>query len=188
MLTPSDYLSNSSSIERLSGTETGEGDSYKVTSIGLRFGANIAKDSWDAVQAKWGIYDYGMMLVKRTTLDGYHTAHNEVTTIEDVYNSEHYTNHNDYLMIKSKRSYGDYAAPVYDSETNNYFFTLKLNIGDNSDHTITYCAVPFIVLNDGSYYFLEQMECSVRSLATELYGDDTYPYLSQDALAYLKTH
>ena len=177
LINPKEFLTNTSSLKNLYGTETGEGNSYSVTSIAFRFGATISKSNWDYVASKYNVTDYGLMLVKKTTLTGYGCS-----TIEAAY-----ANDKD-LFIRSKTSYGAYAAPQYDSETDNYYFTLKINVSDNvSDHSIVYCAVPFIVA-DGEHIFLQQVECSVHSLAEELHNEQNYPYLTNDALAWLMTH
>ena len=175
-----DYLADTYAFSTLSGTETGEGDSYRVTNIGLRFGAVISKSSWDTINSEREITNYGLMLVKRTTLDSYHQADNTISTIEDAFKK------GKSLLDRSKTYYGDFDTPAYDSETG-YYFTLKINVSDESDHSVVYCAAPYIVAG-GQYYFLQQIEYSVNSLATELTSDDNYPYLSTDALDYLSIH
>lgn len=187
-LKPSECSINSTSSMTIHGVESGEGQSLTVSSVAVRFGAVISGNDWDILNSKWEIEDYGLMLVKKTTLNSYHQAHNEINTIEDVYNSEHYDNKDDVLFIRSKKSYNNnvYATPQYDSDSGNYYFSLKINMTQASYYGITYCAVPFIVA-DGEYVFLQQMECSVNSLAEQYYNEQTYPYLSMDALEWLMT-
>lgn len=42
-----------------------------VTNVALRFGALIPVDSWTAINNEWPITDYGVILMKKTSLDGY---------------------------------------------------------------------------------------------------------------------
>ena len=163
-------LGSAYSIATLHGTES----NGEVSDVAIRFGARIPEATWNALTSKGQITDYGMMLVKKTTLNGY-----GYSSVEAAYlNGKS-------LAISSKTDKADYEDPYFDSEVGSYFFTLRLDI--TKAHNIVYCAAPFVVVG-GQHYFLQQMEYSVNTLAQELAADDNYPYLSADALTYLSSH
>ena len=143
---------------------------FEVDSVFMRFGAIIAKADWTAINSSWPISDYGVMLTKQETLeDTYH-----VSSIEEAYEGSNA------LTVLHKGS-GD--TPVAQDE-NNYAFTVKYNITQLANYDVTYCAAPFIVANN-HYYFLEEMRCSVCSLAGYCLSHSDCSNLSNEALTLL---
>lgn len=171
---PNHYLETSISAATLYGQESDNGGVTTVNNIAIRFGGRITKAAWDEIEDTWPVTDYGVMLVKKTTLENTYG----MTSVEQAYRA------GKTLAIRSKVSSGDpYELPFLDEETNNYYFTLKVNITGN-DYSIVYCAAPFIVAG-GQYYFLDEMRYSVKSLAQHYLSDDNYPYLTNAGLQYL---
>ena len=127
--------------------------STTVNSVAINYGARISASNWNAINNLEGyeITDYGCMLVKRTTLDN--TYH--VSTVEEAYEDEFE------VCIANK---GSGATPNIDGS--NYFFYIKLNITKVANYSVTYVAAPFIKVNN-VYYFLDEIECSVNSLAED---------------------
>ena len=138
-----------------------------VDTVKLRFGATISQTDWNTLDTKWGIDDYGIMLVKEATLvNKYHKD-----SIKEAF-----LDPNNLALGDVHRGSG--AAPTADG--GNYLFTAKINIADDTDYNTVYCAAPYIVV-DGTYYFLTEIRESVSSLAAKCKDSN----LSAAALAIL---
>ena len=145
--------------------------SFSVSNVALRFGIVIPKADWSSIHSNWPITDYGVMIIKKTTLNNTYG----VSSIAEAYdNSEN-------LLDLHK---GTYAEP-WAMDEDNYAFSVKLNMTSVSSYAITYCAAPYIVAN-GTYYFLDQIETSVNDLASD-YLDNGGSSLSNEALTLLST-
>ena len=136
--TPKVYLNSASSLSNIEG--------FGTETIIVRFGASIAKADWDAINEDWTISDYGVMLVKKTTLEDTYG----LDSIEEAYKA------GKNLANVHK---GSGTAPHLDGD--NYLFSARINISGNYD--VIYCAAPYIVAG-GQYYFLPQVQGSVNSL------------------------
>ncbi|MBO4667577.1 MAG: endonuclease [Bacilli bacterium] len=125
--------------------------STTIDSVAINYGATISKSDWNAINALDGyeITDYGAMLVKKNTLTN--TYH--LSSVEEAYNG------GQSVYIANK---GSGATP--NEEGDNYYFYIQLNVTRASNYPTVYVAVPFIKVND-VYYFLDELECSVNSLA-----------------------
>lgn len=143
-----------------------------VSNVAIRFGARFEKDVWDTMASKFTILDYGVKLFRRSA-----TSTNPTLTVAKAFE--------DGLTLATVHS-GSGAAPYYDEENGEYVFNARINFSNSDYYSIVYVAAPFIVIDDGSedgkYYFLDEVEYSVKSLAQHYVGDATYQYLSQDAL------
>ena len=149
-------------------TVTTSGGSLSVNNVALRFGALIPVDSWTAINNEWPITDYGVILMKKTSLDGY-----PENTVEAAFrNSRSVTN-----IHK-----GSGALP----QTNGveYAFTARVNILTEDDYSTVYCAAPYIYAGD-DYHFLTEMSYSVNTLANYCLTNGGSP-LSNAALTILK--
>ena len=123
------------------------GQSISVPTPFLRFGTTISKTNWDAIAAKWSIDNCGVMLVKESTLQN--TYHED--SIEDAYG------HDKTLAI----NYVNLSLlPSYDE--NNYMISVRIDMTDEAYRGITYCASPFIVIDD-TYYFLGEIHSSFNN-------------------------
>ena len=141
--------------------------SVTVDSAAILFGAKISKSDWNAINALDGyeITDYGAMLVKKNTLTN--TYH--LSSVEEAYNA------GESVYIANR---GSNLTP--DEEGDNYCVSIRLNVLRASNYATTYVAVPFIKVND-VYYFLDELEFSVNSLA-QYYLDNGGSVLSTAAL------
>ena len=146
-------------------------EQYTVSNVALRFGVIFSKADWNTIHDEWSISDYGVMIVKKTTL-------NDTYDVDTV--AEAHTNGENLLDLHKK----GYAEPSSFDE-DNYLFTVKLNMTLQSNCNVTYCASPYIVAN-GIYYFLNQIETSVNDLADELLSSGNSS-LSDEALTLLST-
>ena len=142
-----------------------------VENVALRFGVVIPKTDWNIVHNEWPITDYGVMLVKQTTLNNTYG----VDTIEEAHE-------NDYYLLDLNK--GTYAEP-WAMDEDNYAFSIKLNIKQQSNYDEMYCAAPYVIAG-GEYYFFNQIETSVNDLAT-YYLSHSGSSLSNDALTLLST-
>ena len=142
-----------------------------IDNVSIQFGGVILKNNWTAINDLEGyeITDYGVMLVKKDTLTN--TYH--VSSIEEAHANK------ETLYIANK---GSNDIPYVAG--NNYSFAVQLNVTRESNYGTTYVAAPFIKINQ-DYYFFEQVECSVNSLAQH-YLTNGGSLISSDALNILK--
>ena len=132
---------------------------YSIGSVAMRFGVSITKAKWDAINndSRWEITDYGVMMVKQSTLTTYGEA-----SVEDAYR------HGKNVTISNKLKNSDYDDPYLLSGV--YSFTVKLSSIPSTDYNTTVCAVPYIVVKDEQnheeYYFLTEIRKSVKDLAS----------------------
>ena len=136
---------------RFSAVEVTCGELLTVDStVGLRFGASIPQADWEAIEEKWDISEYGVMLFKRAANTAYPNL-----TVEEAFN-----NHMNYSTAKVTSG----ALPDTDDE-GNYIFSAQVNISSEAKYNVVFCASAYIVI-DGEYYFLdEMMEYSTITLA-----------------------
>ena len=157
-----DYKAKSSSFSVISGDEDAE---HNASNIKLNFGVRIRQCDWSSMNSGLGeITDYGVMFVKKATLNGYpkHTI------------AESFEQHS-VLAVVNK---GSGATPLADG--NDYVFSACINITTTDHYNIVYVAAPFIVAG-GNYYFFNEMEHSVRSMAEACF-DQGVSNLSDEAL------
>ena len=144
---------------------------FAVSNVALRFGIVFPKADWTSIYDKWSISDYGVMIVKKKTLN---TTYG-VSTISKAHENGEY-------LLDIHR--GSYAEP-WSMDEDNYAFTVKLSMTLEESYAITYCAAPYIVVDD-TYYFLDQIETSVNDLA-DYYLNNGGSSLSDEALTLLST-
>ena len=146
-------------------------DIVSVNTVALRFGVSIPQVNWNGLKAdNHEISRYGVMFVNKNTLNNTYG----VSTISAAYTA------------------GRELASVYlDSDViehedgYNYMFTAKINITSTSNYDVTYCAAPYVVVDD-EYYFLPQMEASVSNTAwSEYFGYTHNTSFSEAALRIL---
>ncbi len=142
-----------------------------INSVSMQFGASIFQNNWTAINDldDYEITDYGVMLVKKNTLANTY----KVSSIEEAH-----TNQKTLYIVN--RGSGDIP---YESG-NSYSFAVQLNITRESNYSTVYVAAPFIKVNE-TYYFLDEVECSINSLAQE-YLTNGGSTISDDALTILK--
>ena len=162
---PYHYLESASSYATLHGTETIEENVLTVSSVYIRFGGAISVSDWGSINSKWEISDYGVMLVKKTTLENTY----KLSSVEEAYRAG---------KPVANGHKGSGIPPVSDDDI--YSFNVKLNV---IDYDIVFCAAPYVVAN-GEYYFLEEMEFSVNILS-QRYLTNGGSELSNDALSIL---
>ena len=173
---PESYYNPASTVNTIHGRENYTADVLtSVDSVVIRFGATIAKSNWDAIKASWEITDYGVMLMKKTDLDG-----NAYLSVQEAFEDNASSS---ILKIINKRAGGAaYADPYLDGD--DYLFTVRVNFLDDDQYydDVIY-AVPFVVAG-GQYYFFNEMQTSVQELALDYYNTG-YAYLSDEALEML---
>lgn len=146
-------------------------ESIAVSSVYLKFGASIPVSDWTAINDNedWEITDYGIMLTKEATLESY-----EATTIAEAFDD------GEALLNVNK---GSGAAPYQSGD--NYIFSARINIKNDSYYGDVIYAAPYIVVNDTHYCFLTEIHGSVNTIATYCltHGGSN---LSNDALTLLQ--
>ena len=173
---PQDFIDTASLVQTIHGHENYTNQVLSsVDSVAIRFGATISKYNWQDMKSKWGITDYGVMLMKKTDLD-----ESPYLSIEDAFDNNASST---ILKNVNKRAGGAaYADPYLDGD--NYLFTVKVSFPNDSQYydDVIYAA-PYVVVN-GQYYFLTETHKSVEELAVDYY-DTGYEYLSDAALTVL---
>ena len=124
--------------------------SITVDSVYMRFGAAISKDNWNAINDSWPISDYGFMIAKKTTIE---TTYG-VSSVKEAYEASRT------LKVVHMNAYEEPC----EMDEDNYVFTAKINMTQESNYNVVYCVAPYVVA-DGGYYFMEEMQYSVNSLA-----------------------
>ena len=137
-----------------------------VSNVVMRFGGSIPVDSWTAINNDWPITDYGVMIVKESTLTN---TYNE-TSVEDAFRHS--------KTVANFHS-GSGVAPTPHDGT--YAFTARVNMTNVNNYNVVYCAAPYIVADD-EYYFLEEMRYSVNTLAAYCLSNSGNSSLSNAAL------
>lgn len=138
------HLGAATSIKSVRGTET----AGVVSDVSLNFGLIIPKTNWNAIHSERGITQYGVKLVKQTTLTSTYSkpsiaaAYYAEQTLADIHAS---------------------GSTPYETG-DNYAFTVRVNILSADDYDTVYCAVPYIIAG-GRYYFFAEMRYSVNTLA-----------------------
>ena len=143
----------------------------EINSIMMRFGATILKSDWDDINENWEISDYGLMLVRKTTLENTY----KVSSVEEAFRGDKS------VTIARK---GSSTTPK--NKHGLYAFSVRINFPDDSEYNTVFCAAPFIVIDD-EYYFLDEMEYSVSSLA-DYYLSNAGCSLSSSALSVLRSY
>ena len=151
------------------------GNVLTVSSVALRFGARFEKDDWDNMASEFTIKDYGVMMFKR--LDD--------STIPNLTVKQAFEDGKQLATVRN----GSGSAPYFDTENNQYVFNAKINVSNPNNYGVVFVSAPFVVIDDGTedgkYYFLDEMEFSVKTLAQYYIGDISYSYLTQSALSTL---
>ena len=142
---------------------------YSVDKPYLRFGGSIPKADWEAIEEKWDIEDYGVMLLKEDTLNNTYKKE----SIKQAYNDGCAT------TISHK---GSGATPA--SKDDNYVFAVKINMTNTDYRDVKYVAAPFIVV-DGTYYFLKEMRKTFNEVVNDCLKNNNSD-LSLEALSTLK--
>ena len=144
------YSINLSSVSnRLAVNGTEEEDEIVEGSVSLRFGASIPVENWNTINANWEITEYGVMMIKKSSL----TA-SDYSSIEAAYGNRK-------LSVVSK-NVADDGLPFSDGE--NYLFTAGVNSIPSTNYDTVICAAPYIVAG-GAYIFLSELEYSVVTMA-----------------------
>ena len=157
--------------------------SYSVDNVSIRFGASISQENWNAIENHqgWNISDYGVMMLKKSTLTGYGE-----TKVADAYNHKKAV-----TTINIRKNGAAYVDPYVAAGTTVCSFTARISFSSKSDFNDLIVAAPFVVVDD-HYYFLgnAELEFSVNTLATKYINEPNYhggSSLSNRALTYLST-
>lgn len=147
---PGAYLNSTESLASLFADESGEPGSIEVSNVAIRFGLSIPQADWNAINAKWPITDYGVMLFRTSSIENITSP----TPVADAYGSRSLANFHK----------GSGAAPAIQGD--NYVFSVKINITstESNKYSTVFCAAPYIIAG-GEIYFLGEMQYSVNSLA-----------------------
>lgn len=153
----------STSYATLLGDETGGG----IESVAMKFSGKIPVTTWSALGT---VSDYGIMMFKRKASNSEYSDTD--TPVKDAYRDGK-------TLSVSRKGSGDISA-----DGDYYIFSANVNVSNSANYGVVVCAAPFVVI-DGTYYFFDEMEYSVNTLA--LYHlSNGGSSLSEDALNALK--
>jgi endonuclease I len=150
-----------------------------VDNVAIRFGASISQVNWNNIKNHdgWTIADYGVMMLKKATLQGYGKS-----SIAQAYKDGKAVS-----VVNKTKNGAAYSDPYLTSSI--YSFTAKLTFANVADYDELIVAAPFVVVSS-EYYFLNEVEFSVNTLASYYLNNPTYmggSNLSNVALTYLST-
>lgn len=135
-------------------TVTRSTQSVDVNNVAMRFGASISIEDWTTIDETWGVDDFGVICVKKTTMDTYKTTYG-INTVKDAFLSG-----KNVTKLGNKNNL-EHPYPVGDS----YVFTVRIGVSDSNNYLMEVCAVPYIKAG-GQYYFFDEIEpYSVKTLA-----------------------
>ena len=140
---------------RLSGVSVTYGQSVTtVSNVAMRFGASISIENWTTIDETWGVDDFGVICVKKTTMDTYKTTYG-INTVKDAF-----------LQGKNVTKLGnknnlEHPYPIGD----NYVFTVRIGVSSSNYYNMEVCAVPYIYAGNQYYFFDEIEPYSVKTLA-----------------------
>ena len=136
----------------------------EVSDVKIDFGFKISISDWDDIDDRWEITDYGVMFFKTTK-----TSFSSSTPVQDAFNAGY---------TPAILHHGSGEAP--NEESGYYSYEATVELSKDSYYGITFCSAPFICVDD-QYYFLEERQESVYSLA-EYYKTHSGCELSYTAL------
>ena len=173
---PQDFVDTASIVQTIHGRENYSAEVLtSVDNVAIRFGASISKYNWEDMKSKWGITDYGVMLMSEQ-----HLTAGSYSSVEDALDKGASST---YLKdIHKCQNETPYADPYFDGD--NYSFTVKVNFPDDDQYydDVIYAA-PYVIAG-GERYFFGETNTSVQALALSLYNTG-YSYLSDAALEML---
>ena len=159
------FTNTVSSQVRITAVEVTYGEEAVVVSdVKLDFGFDIAVSDWEAINNKWEISDYGVMLFKSNK-----TSFDSLTPVQDAFNAGYAP-----AIIHE-------GTPELPEATNGYYsYRGTVTIPGFELYSKTFMAAPFILIDEQYYFFTERQE-SVYSLA-EYYSSHSGCELSYNAL------
>lgn len=132
-----------------------------VDNVAMRFGASISIEDWTTIDETWGVDDFGVICVKKTTMDTYKTTYG-INTVKDAF-----LGGNSVTKLGNKNNL-EHPYPVGD----NYVFTVRIGVSNSNNYLMEVCAVPYIQAG-GQYYFFDEIDpYSVKTLAQYYLDDD----------------
>ena len=135
-----------------------------VDQVKLDFGFDISVSDWEALNNKWEITDYGVMLFKTTK-----TTFSSLTPVKDAFE-----------LGYTPAIIHEGTAELEEGGNGYYSYRGTVNISSVANYGITFCAAPFIYADEQYHFFTERQE-SVYSLA-EYFTSNSGCELSYNAL------
>ncbi len=139
-------------------------ESVSVDDIKLDFGFDIAVSDWEAINNKWEISDYGVMLFKSNK-----TTFSSSTPVQDAFEAGY-----------TPAIIHEGTAELPEATNGYYSYRGTVTIPGVELYSKTFMAAPFILIDEQYYFFTERQE-SVYSLA-EYYSSHSGCELSYNAL------
>ena len=159
------FTNGGSSQVRITAVEITYGSEVvEVSEVKLDFGFDISVSDWTAINENWEVTDYGVMLFKSTK-----TTFNSLTPVKDAFELGYMP-----AIIHEGTKELELGGEGY------YSYRGTVDITSVANYGLTFMAAPFIYA-DGQYYFFEERQESVYSLA-EYYKTHSGCELSYNAL------
>ena len=115
----------------------------------IRLGVSLSEEDWAAMDSAFGIAGYGVMLIRETTLEA-----TTFDTIAELYNS----NDSENKAKLSNRGKDSDTAPQ------DFSVAAKINISNDSDRAVVFCAATYVKASDGTIYFINETRGSLVGL------------------------
>ena len=134
---------------RITAVEVTYGEEVVVVSdVKLDFGFDIAVSDWEAINNKWEISDYGVMLFKSNK-----TSFDSLTPVQDAFEAGY-----------APAIIHEGTAELLEATNGYYSYRGTVTIPGVELYSKTFMAAPFILIDEQYYFFTERQE-SVYSLA-----------------------
>lgn len=114
----------------------------------IRLGVSLSEEDWAAMNSAFGIAGYGVMLIRETTLET-----TGFDSIEELYNSD--SENKTKLSNLGKNS---------ETAPQDFSVAAKINIKNESDRNVTFCAAVYVKSSSGAIYFINETRGSLVGL------------------------
>ena len=116
----------------------------------LRLGFALSEDDWNTIDSAFGISGYGVLLVRETTLDSY----DDFNSIEEAYYSDDNVEKPNLKNLTVESTMAPQDGSV----------VAKINIKNDADREVTFCAAVYVISENGTYCFINEVRGSFADL------------------------
>ena len=162
-------VTTSSTEVSLHATERMDGSNLVVENVQLKYNVKVSTSEWDSIVDVTNITNYGLMFFKTSRTEFEAGA----TPVQDAINNGKTP------LVLSKNG----GANPTETGDGFYAFEATINVTNSANYIKSFIAAPFIEVN-GTVFFLDEVQSSVKGLAEEYYvmGNSG---ISDEALAIL---
>ena len=163
-----------------------ENMSYTISDVAIRFGGMLEKDTWDALDANFGIEAFGVMLSNSNLIE---QRVDEKIASEGSFDDA-VLDDKMYSMVKDTdiKVFYDYLSSGKEpAEQGNYYFwnLYKMVNATEIGFKRQYTAAAFILTSDGDVVFFDEITTSAAKLADELAANNSVVESTDGSICYI---